>query len=333
MSRADSELSAIMMAQSGHLIPLILFGIILAPVNGQFDKDLIGRCNSKEVICLGAQRTLDTNATLSYSSECFPTTTDTTTCEAMILGIRANSSNRISWTIFYSRDVSSTNRINFWILKEIQDGIFGIYHFLDILLRIQSATASSDTNFFPTSDPGYKIRPHSAWSFWSRHTISHKEGEEIRTIDMDTEPVWISLKYSVDGSRLTKEFKTKDKEILFPRPDGGSKGGSKLSSGLVAGIILAAVVMVVVASIIVFFCIKMRRKRKLRKAGLKSAPKVPITPTVATVSPTPSPVARNPTPQPVAPKILKPTEVPKPGPPKRDGLYIPLKPDETRTIY
>ena len=277
------------------LLSAIIF-ILLNSAQAQFNADLISKCNKGDVVCTGCGQYCNQteelrSSKMTWDDECFPTESDTTKCQVMMIGIREKTAQagRIVWTVFYILDDRpDMEKIGFFVMamNYTSNQYYGFLHFKRIMPPNHPDVRESVGNFFdmdPGYDSGFRITTHQQWSFWTQTIMDREINGKDTLLDLESEPIALAVVYYVlpqnNDTALYRRFESlKTRKLFDQRIKPAPKEKNGLSTAILGGII--ALSLVIVASLIVLIVICIKTKKKKSK---KSAPKTVSFHTVKTV--------------------------------------------------
>ena len=282
-----------------EVIAAMIFSVYITMIQTQFNADLISKCNKGDVVCTGCgqycNRTEEfRKSKMTWDDECFPTESNTTKCQAMMIGIRE--ATRIVWTVFYILDDRpDMEKMGFFVMNDTSINNYGYLHFKRIMPPNRPDIRESVGNFFdmdPDYDSGFSITPHQQWSFWTQTIMERKRDGKDTLLDLESEPISLAVVYYVlaQNNRTInyRKFESLNSRKSFnqritPKPELSTPKQEEkigLSTAILGGIIVLSLVIVASLIFLIVICMKKNKKKKKSK---KSAPKTVTFHTVKTV--------------------------------------------------
>ena len=244
--------------------------LLIPAINGQFDRDLLAKCNNGlDTVCLS----INTLLNVTYqTNECFPTTGNSSYCYGMIVGQLDKLNKKIDW-IFYTNERYSRTRIMTIPrpLKPVQ-----ILYYIPELDRYQPGTGiapgirtKADKLFQKVqSVPKWNITSHRYFTFTSGFRVmfsdqneEDKESEFIET-DLLVDSAYFSINFYGFFFQTEKPMKLFTMKFLTTRTvatESTTRSTSKSTKGWIIGLIVLGIILVLMITAVVILVLRERR--------------------------------------------------------------------------
>ena len=209
------------------LMPILLILIQIISVRSQFEPLLVSKCNKGEVVCAGVKHTEEPNTKITYGTECFPTESNISTCDLMIMGHVLISEDHdegdVVWIVFFKQKPRIENHC-FWLTQyENQDPVKRLRYCLpkdgpgvsiineSIVISPNGKPTDDQSVYYPLHTQ-IEIESHQYFSFESETTIHFRKVFRIKLL---YEPVYIHFDEMLADNVKAFGYATTDSMVLF----------------------------------------------------------------------------------------------------------------------
>ena len=255
-------------------VHLALVSFLLFPaINGQFDRDLLAKCNNElDTVCLS----IETLSEVTYKTdECFPTTGNSSSCYGMIVGQLDQLNQKIDWILYTNdRDGGTGIMIISRPLKPVQ-----FLYYLPESDQYQSGLQNNPLFWTKLEKLFQKVQSVPKWNITSHRYITFTSGFKVifynqdekdkktRFIESDllVNPAYFSIKYH--GFDLLTNKSRRLFSIELPTNTPGimetSTPGPSMK-GWIIGLIVLIIVSAIVTTVVLTF---VARRKKGKDSG------------------------------------------------------------------